>query len=900
MRPRSVVGAEVSRHALLRAALIIALLALAVALAPLLRGSATERSSPPSFLGHAQALSHTAPAGLALAAQAQISGALASARPAFRAIRSGDGFHTANPVQGLTASFDGSGVAITAGSVSLHVRLQAIGAGGSSRAVGESEPTASANLVSYARAGLSEWYRNGPLGIEQGFTIAHPPPGIRRGPLTLTVALAGNAHATLARDAQSVTVRRGATAVTYGALVATDAAGSSLPAWLGLAHGRVTLKVDAAHARFPLTIDPLVQQGPKLTPGEAEGEARFGTSSALSADGSTLAIGGPADDGSQGAVWIFARSGSQWTLQQPKLTAGEATGKPAVEECAEEAVEEEGECAFGNSVALSADGNTLLVGDPSAGPAPGAAFVFKREASTWTRGQVLTGNNEAGEGRFGKSVALSADGTTALIGDPSAAFQHGGAWVFVLSGGTWTVQAALGDAEASRLAHLGRSVALSGDGNTALVGGPGDAGFVGAAWTFTRSGTAWTQQVRKLTGAGEVGSAHFGKAVALSGDGSTALVGGQDDNAERGAVWAFTRNGVSFSQPGTKLEPSAALGEGRYGASVALSGDGTVALIGAPRAGAGLGSVTVLEHSGTAWSELPALGGTEAAGKGLAGASVALSGDGETAAIGAPRDQKRAGAAWAFSNEPAFPPPTVDNVRPGRGEGGTRVTITGSNFNDEEGRLVVMFGSTAAANVELVSAAEIHAIAPPEPAGLVDVRVRTASGFSDISPGDTFRFESPGKGDKATESVDPKPQPVGTLGTIGVLGSTQSAIAACRVSLRSKHVVVALRTRAAIRLLRTGSGQCRGNVTLRYKQRTRGKRFKLKSIGSAQFSIAPGKSQVVQIKLNKLGRKLFAARHGKLNASLAVLRTVPAPRLAKTTSVRLSVKKTPKAATLAH
>ena len=51
--------------------------------------------------------------------------------------------------------------------------------------------------------------------------------------------------------------------------------------------------------------------------------------------------------------------------------------------------------------------------------------------------------------------------------------------------------------------EFGYSVALSADGNTALIGGPGDNGGAGAAWVFTRSGSAWAQQGAKLTGAGE-------------------------------------------------------------------------------------------------------------------------------------------------------------------------------------------------------------------------------------------------------------------------------------------------------------------------------------------------------------------------------------------------------------
>src|SRR5664280_2393161 len=76
---------------------------------------------------------------------------LAASTAAFRAIPSGDGFQTANRAQGLTASFDRSGVAIAAGSVSLQMSVRAIGSDSSSLPLGQSAPTAHGNRVSYAR-----------------------------------------------------------------------------------------------------------------------------------------------------------------------------------------------------------------------------------------------------------------------------------------------------------------------------------------------------------------------------------------------------------------------------------------------------------------------------------------------------------------------------------------------------------------------------------------------------------------------------------------------------------------------------------------------------------------------------------------------------------------------------
>jgi hypothetical protein len=74
-------------------------------------------------------------------------------------------------------------------------------------------------------------------------------------------------------------------------------------------------------------------------------------------------------------------------------------------------------------------------------------------------------------------------------------------------------------------AFQGQSVALSADGNTAIAGGVVDANS-GAAWVWTRSGGIWTQQGTKLAGSGAVGNANQGQSVALSADGNTAIVGG--------------------------------------------------------------------------------------------------------------------------------------------------------------------------------------------------------------------------------------------------------------------------------------------------------------------------------------------------------------------------------------
>jgi FG-GAP repeat len=73
--------------------------------------------------------------------------------------------------------------------------------------------------------------------------------------------------------------------------------------------------------------------------------------------------------------------------------------------------------------------------------------------------------------------------------------------------------------------------------------------------------------------------------VALDSEGTTALIGGS------GAAWVFTTlKSVVWRQYGEKLTANEETGEGHFGYSVALSFEGNTALMGAPfentRAGA--------------------------------------------------------------------------------------------------------------------------------------------------------------------------------------------------------------------------------------------------------------------------------------------------------------------------
>jgi hypothetical protein len=145
--------------------------------------------------------------------------------------------------------------------------------------------------------------------------------------------------------------------------------------------------------------------------------------------------------------------------------------------------------------------------------------------------------------------------------------------VFTRSGEAWTQQAeltALGEISTEKFhgGNVGASVALSGSGDTALVGGPGD-GRVGAAWVFTRSGEAWTQQGGKL-GSGEIGTSGFAAGVALSGDGSTALVG-NPSNGLTGAAWVFGQAQPPEPPEFGRCKKTLRVYEGNFGVSTCVT-----------------------------------------------------------------------------------------------------------------------------------------------------------------------------------------------------------------------------------------------------------------------------------------------------------------------------------------
>jgi hypothetical protein len=164
------------------------------------------------------------------------------------------------------------------------------------------------------------------------------------------------------------------------------------------------------------------QQGEKLV-STPSSRATLGWSVALSSDGNTAIVGGPTDNLSVGAAWVFTRSaGGVWS-QQAKLV-GTTIGR----------------AHQGMSVSISGDGNTAIVGGPadagSVGNAVGAAWVFARSTrGVWRQeGEKLVGSGAIGTASQGSSTALSGDGNTAIVGGPADDVGVGAAWAYARIG----------------------------------------------------------------------------------------------------------------------------------------------------------------------------------------------------------------------------------------------------------------------------------------------------------------------------------------------------------------------------------------------------------------------------------------------------------------------------------
>ncbi|MFL6232796.1 MAG: FG-GAP repeat protein [Thermoanaerobaculia bacterium] len=353
----------------------------------------------------------------------------------------------------------------------------------------------------------------------------------------------------------------------------------------------------------------------------------FGASVSLSEDGQRAIAGAPTFSPK---AYIFVRSGGGWVLEA-RLTDGSVFG------------------SFGSAVALSADGTVALVTDldeicSNSPYSCGAVYVYVRTDGVWTqKAHLARPLLRDFEFDFGRALALSADGSTVLVGRPAddciQQLCRGVVFVYERTGDSWDLVDMLRASNPS-VQKLGSAISLSPDGSTALIGAPRfscvTGSICGEAYVFTRSGGSWSEQAR-LTAFDAASEGFFGSSVGLSADGQTALIGSPSNDFDPqgpGSVYAFVRSGNAWI--GTQ-KITGGSGEG-FGRSLGLAAGGRSALLGAPftdcAAGADCGAVyRIVRGPSGLWSSPQPLASFPAGAQG--GSAVALSGDGSVGLAGA-------------------------------------------------------------------------------------------------------------------------------------------------------------------------------------------------------------------------------------------------------------------------
>jgi sugar lactone lactonase YvrE len=302
---------------------------------------------------------------------------------------------------------------------------------------------------------------------------------------------------------------------------------------------------------------------------------------------------------------------------------------------------------FGRSVSVS--GSTTVIGAQfktvNSNGMQGAAYVFVQSGGVWSLQQELTASDGATGDQFGASVSVCGD--TTVIGAIGRNSSQGAAYVFVRSGGVWSQQQDLIASDGAAADEFGVSVSVS--GNTAAIGAWGRSAHRGAAYVFVRNGGTWSQQ-QELTASDGVAGDRFGYSVSVSGD--TAVSGAYGRNSYQGAAYLFTRSGGAWGQQQELISSYDVAGCGGlgcgFGSSVSVSGN--TAVIGAYDIASSEGGAYVYVQNGEAWSQQQELAASDGAPVDQFGISVSVSGD--TAFIGAYEktinSQFGQGAAYAF------------------------------------------------------------------------------------------------------------------------------------------------------------------------------------------------------------------------------------------------------------
>ncbi len=458
-----------------------------------------------------------------------------------------DGLQAPNRAQGFRTWFRDEGIELVERTADarplLSLELARWGRPDRLQEAGSGVLVANGERVERRSGVLTEWYVNRPDGLEHGFDLPVPPAG--DGPVEFHLQ---SDHPARQLAADSIAFGQGEDVLLYQHLKVWDASGRMLPATLRAeAPQRVVIRVDDRGARYPLTVDPLLQRTADIVRSSAQSGAEFGIRLANAGDVNNdgvddLVVGAFRwDDGvtDNGAAFVYLGPGFTNSTFLTVIQAGAAFG-----------------AAVGGAGDLNNDGfDDVVVGAPgfdgTAGSNSGAAYVYYGGSGAFNPVADATMLGPAQNANMGASVRgvgdVDNDGFDDLaVGvsryNPGGRPDQGGAFIYLGSASfDITADAVLAIAEPS--VNAGASVAggadLNGDGiSDVIVGAPGyessgnlvDEGA--AAVFFGGNGTLDTTPDAILR-SGRAGAAG-GASVAIgdvNGDGYADVISGSPLNA---------------------------------------------------------------------------------------------------------------------------------------------------------------------------------------------------------------------------------------------------------------------------------------------------------------------------------------------------------------------------------
>ena len=275
---------------------------------------------------------------------------------------------------------------------------------------------------------------------------------------------------------------------------------------------------------------------------------QFGFSVAMSGDGNTAVISSRLDDDGgidSGSVYVYQYNGVSWQFLTKQVSSDDVAYD-----------------YFGESVALSYDGSTIVVGaygDDDEGSASGSVYIYNwDESSSEFTETKLTAGDGAADDHFGASVAVAADGRTIVVGsryDDDQGTNSGAAYIYDFNGIAWTQTQKLTASNAAASDYFGGAVTISANGKNIVVGAYANdsaAGTdTGGAYLYKYDGDTW-QEFKVLQASDIAASDHFGYAVSLNEDGSRIVIGSRyddDSGADSGSVYTYVINDIATLDP---------------------------------------------------------------------------------------------------------------------------------------------------------------------------------------------------------------------------------------------------------------------------------------------------------------------------------------------------------------